>query len=197
MRPVDIHDLAAVSKRLELLGVKFTFTGGAIVGFLLDNPRLAFPRQTDDVDAIVKVVTRIQYTNLEARLRDEAKFSHDTSEGAPLCRWIADGVKVDIMPMHDPSGNFSGRWFEYALETSAPRTLSNTTINTVSAPCFIATKLVAFADRGQLDFMASHDLEDIDRHTVTHYKIRKDVGPRGVRSDSEHDSAKTRRCAPA
>ena len=161
MRPVDIHDLENVSRRLEPLGVKFAFTGGAIVGFLLDNPRLAFPRQTDDVDAIVKVVTRIQYTNLEAKLRDEAKFSHDTSEGAPLCRWIVGGVKVDIMPMHDPTGNFSGRWFEYALETSARRSVKHVTINTVSATCFLATKLVAFADRGKSDFMASHDLEDI------------------------------------
>lgn len=161
MSPVDIQDLFNVSRRLEPLGVKFAFTGGAIVGFLLDNPRLALPRQTDDVDAIVKVVTRIQYTNLEVQLRDEAKFDHDTSEGAPLCRWIVGGVKVDIMPMCDPTGNFSGRWFEYALETSALRTLNNVTINTVSATCFVATKLVAFADRGKSDFAASHDLEDI------------------------------------
>jgi hypothetical protein len=36
MRPVDIQDLFNVSRRLEPLGVKFAFTGGAIVGFLLD-----------------------------------------------------------------------------------------------------------------------------------------------------------------
>ncbi len=31
----------------------------------------------------------------------------------------------------------------------------------VSAPCFVATKLDALADRGRGDYRASHDLEDI------------------------------------
>ena len=161
MRPIDLNALAAVSRRLAPLGVNFAFAGGAVVGFLLDNPRLPFPRQTDDVDAIAEVVTRIQYTALEARLRDEAGFHHDTSEGAPMCRWIVDGLKVDIMPMRDPTGHFSDRWFEYALQTAAPQTLRDVTVRTISATCFIATKLVAFDDRGRGDFFASHDLEDI------------------------------------
>lgn len=161
MRPIDLNVLAMVSGRLEKLGVKFTFTGGAIVGFLLDNPRLPFPRQTDDVDAIVEVVTLIQYSDLEAKLRTEAKFSHDTSEGAPRCRWLVEGVKVDVMPMRDPTGCFSDRWFDYALDTASQRTFGGTTVNVVSATCFVATKLVAFEARGQGDHLASHDIEDI------------------------------------
>lgn len=31
----------------------------------------------------------------------------------------------------------------------------------IAAPVFLATKLEAFADRGQGDYLASHDLEDI------------------------------------
>jgi hypothetical protein len=34
-------------------------------------------------------------------------------------------------------------------------------IKLISAPVFIATKLEAFRDRGQGDYLASHDLEDI------------------------------------
>jgi predicted nucleotidyltransferase len=70
-------------------------------------------------------------------------------------------LKVDIMPMRDPTGSFSDGWFEYALQTAGPRTLNNVTISTVSATCFVATKLNAFTDRGQGDFRASHDLEDL------------------------------------
>ena len=161
MRPVDLQALVMVSERLTPLGVRFAFTGGAVVGFLLDNPHLPFPRQTDDVDAIVEVVTRIQYTKLEDKLRTEAGFHHDTSDDAPLCRWIVDGVKVDIMPVRDPTGNFSDRWFEYALQTAVPRTLHGVTVTTVSATCFVATKLTAFENRGHSDFAASHDLEDL------------------------------------
>ena len=161
MRPVNLEDLADVSRRLNRLRVKFAFTGGAIVGFLLDNPRLPFPRSTDDVDAIVEVSTRMEYTDMEETLRLKAGFEHDTSEGAPLCRWIVDGVKVDVMPMRDSTGHFSDRWFEYALETSALRELQGVTIPTVSATCLVATKLVAFHDRGHGDLVASHDIEDI------------------------------------
>jgi len=161
MRPVDLDALVMVAARLEPLDIKYAFTGGAVVGFLIDNPRLPFPRQTDDLDAITEVATRIQYTDLEARLRNEAGFHHDISEGAPLCRWIVDGVKVDIMPMRDPTGLFSDRWFEYALQTAVSRTLRDVTICAVSATCFIATKLVAFENRGKGDFLASHDLEDV------------------------------------
>ncbi|MBK6938640.1 MAG: hypothetical protein IPH13_00325 [Planctomycetes bacterium] len=34
-------------------------------------------------------------------------------------------------------------------------------IRVITAPCFLATKLEAFANRGHGDFVASHDLEDI------------------------------------
>jgi hypothetical protein len=161
MRPVDLQALGLVSDRLTPLGVRFAFTGGAVVGFLLDNPRLPFPRQTDDVDAIVEVVTRIQYTKLEAKLRTATGCRHDTAEDAPLCRWLVEGVKVDILPMRDPTGTFSDRWFEHALQTAASRTLRGVTVTTVSATCFVATKLTAFENRGHCDFSASHDLEDL------------------------------------
>ncbi|KKR11494.1 MAG: hypothetical protein UT41_C0009G0004 [Candidatus Wolfebacteria bacterium GW2011_GWC2_39_22] len=38
---------------------------------------------------------------------------------------------------------------------------SGRTIRLISAPVFVATKLEAFAGRGQGDFMLSHDLEDL------------------------------------
>lgn len=31
----------------------------------------------------------------------------------------------------------------------------------MTAPCFVATKLEAFLDRGKGDFLSSHDLEDV------------------------------------
>jgi hypothetical protein len=34
-------------------------------------------------------------------------------------------------------------------------------IRLVTPPCFIGTKLEAFRDRGQGDYLASHDLEDV------------------------------------
>ena len=160
MRPVDLDALAAVAKQLDQLRVSYAFTGGVAVGFLLDHPHLATLRPTGDVDAIAAVVTRIQYTALEEQLR-QLGFRHDTSEGAPICRWLYQGTKVDVMPAKDTAGQRSNPWFEHALRTAGIKTLRHVAVRVVSAPCFVATKLVAFEDRGKGDFYGSHDLEDI------------------------------------
>ena len=160
MRPVDLDALEAVARQLDQLRVPYAFTGGVVIGFLLDHPHLATLRPTGDVDAIAAVVTRIQHTALEEQLR-QLGFHHDTSEGAPICRWLFQGTKVDVMPAKDTAGQKSNPWFEHALQTASLKTLRQVTVRVVSATCFVATKLVAFADRGKGDFYGSHDLEDV------------------------------------
>jgi hypothetical protein len=160
MRPVDLDALAAVARQLDQLGVPYAFTGGIAIGFLLDHPHLTTLRPTGDVDAIAAVVTRIQHTALEEQLR-QLGFHHASSEGAPICRWLYHGTKVDVMPAKDTAGQKSNPWFEHALRTASIKTLRQVTVRVVSAPCFVATKLVAFADRGKGDFYGSHDLEDV------------------------------------
>jgi predicted nucleotidyltransferase len=130
-----------------------------VVAFLLDDPDLVIVRPTDDVDAIAAVVNRREYSSLEEKLREE-DFRHDTTEHAPACRFIYNGIKVDVMPARDETGRFSDQWFAYALETASAKTLRGLTVNTVSAPSLIATKITAFEDRGHGDY-ASHDIEDI------------------------------------
>ena len=160
MRLVDLDALAAVARQLDQLGVPYAFTGGVVIGFLLDHPHLTTLRPTGDVDAIAAVVTRIQHTALEEQLR-QLGFHHDTSEGAPICRWLYQGTKVDVMPARDTAGQKSNPWFGHALQTASLKTLRHVTVRVVSAPCFVATKLVAFGDRGKGDFYGSHDLEDV------------------------------------
>ena len=93
-RNVNLEDVAMVARRLKALETHFVFTGGSVVTLLLDQPVVSVSHPTQDVDVIAEVVTRIQYTKLEDHLRGIG-FRHDTSEGAPICRWIVDGVKVD------------------------------------------------------------------------------------------------------
>ena len=160
MRPVDLDALAAVARQLDQLGILYAFTGGVVIGFLLDHPHLTTLRPTGDVDAIAAVVTRIQHAALEEQLR-QLGFHHDTSEGAPICRWLYQGTKVDVMPAKDTAGQKSNPWFEHALRSASLKTLRHVTVRVVSATCFVATKLVAFGDRGKGDFYGSHDLEDV------------------------------------
>jgi hypothetical protein len=78
-----------VASRLKPLNIPFAFVGGAVMCLLVDHPELRDFRRTKDVDVVVAAITYFEFAALEARLR-EAGFQHDTSEGAPICRWIVD-----------------------------------------------------------------------------------------------------------
>ena len=48
------------------------------------------------------------------------------------------------------------------MQTAVTATLrEGLSIRLVAATCFVATKLVAFLDRGKGDYLESHDLEDV------------------------------------
>lgn len=160
MRTVDLEAIREVAEQLDKLGKPYALTGGVVVGFLLEHPELVDLRPTNDVDAIAAVTSYAMHAQMEARLRNLG-FAHDVSPGAPTCRFIFNGIKVDVMPARDQTGRFSDRWFEYSVNTARLHTLRGVTVRTVRAPCFLAMKLTAFADRGSGDWYGSHDLEDI------------------------------------
>src|SRR6266404_2700250 len=96
--PAPLESMRIVAERLEPLNIPFAFVGGAVMWVLVDHPELTEFRPTKDVDVIVEVVRYGQFSALEERLR-ALGFQHDTSEGAPICRWIVEGCRVDIMPI--------------------------------------------------------------------------------------------------
>ena len=159
--PTALEEMRIVARRLQPLNVNFTFIGGAVLGLLVDDVRLSQVRATKDVDVVVAVVTYAEFAALEARLRAEG-FKHDTSEGAPVWRWIVDGCLVDIMPRDTTAWGFSSKWFDEVLAFYQVTDLGdNISARVVSPAVFIATKLEAFKDRGCGDYMMSRDLGDI------------------------------------
>jgi len=118
-------------------------------------------RMTKDVDAIVHVTSLVEYYKLSDKLR-AVGFKEDASDGAPLCRWIAADVMLDVMPTDESILGFGNRWYPEAIEHAESMSISeNVTINMVTSPCFLITKLEAFAGRGHGDYRMSHDMEDI------------------------------------
>jgi predicted nucleotidyltransferase len=66
------------------------------------------------------------------------------------------------MPTDPRILGFANRWFPEAFETAQPHRLANgLTIRIVTAPLLLATKLEAFSSRGNHDYAASKDMEDI------------------------------------
>ena len=89
------------------------------------------------------------------------KFN-DLSEDAPLCRWLIQGIKVDIMPTDKNILGFSNQWYPFAIKTAQNKQINpQLSIKLVTPTCFLATKIEAFEGRGHNDYWASSDLEDI------------------------------------
>jgi predicted nucleotidyltransferase len=118
-------------------------------------------RVTKDVDVIIDIATRMEYSRLETDLRSKG-FRNDISEDAPLCRWLVNGIKVDVMPTQEDILGFSNHWYLPAIENANYVQLEKEiVIKLVTPPYFLATKIEAFKGRGKGDYMASHDMEDI------------------------------------
>lgn len=161
MADPNIDLLTAVAEALGEVRERLVFVGGCATALLITDPAAPPARATHDVDAIVAIVTLAEYHRLGADLRDRG-FSQTLDEGEPPYRWTLAGLKLDVMPTVEAVLGFSNRWYEHAMRTALPVELrKGLTIRLVTPPCFIATKLEAFRDRGEGDYLASHDLEDV------------------------------------
>jgi hypothetical protein len=161
MRDPNLSQLVTAAEALRPLLRELVFVGGCVTGLLITDEGAADPRATLDVDVIAEITTYFQYAEFGERLR-ALGFKEDSSEGAPLCRWIRDRTILDVMPLNEDILGFSNCWYKGAINSSTITRLSDDLeIRIISAPYFLATKLAAFRNRGKGDFLGSHDLEDL------------------------------------
>jgi predicted nucleotidyltransferase len=152
--------LMLMTESLGDLCESLVFVGGCATGLLLTGPRAQAIRATQDVDVVVHAVSIADYHAVEKAVEARG-FKHDLSPDAPICRWMMDGIALDVMPSQ-PILGFHNRWYPLAVETATRVTLPNgREIRLITAPVFVATKFEAFHGRGGNDYLASHDLEDI------------------------------------
>ena len=159
-RNPNLARLSLAAQRLEPLLGQMAFVGGCVTGLLITDPAAAPVRPTLDVDAIVEVASYAEFTVLEERLR-ALGFSQSLSEGAPVCRWVQEGLILDVMPTEPSILGFSNRWYRPALRNARPLPVEGREVAMITAPYFLATKFEAFHGRAKNDFRMSHDLEDI------------------------------------
>lgn len=145
----------------DALHEQMVFVGGAVAGLLITDPAMPAIRPTDDVDIVVQATVLHEYHLVETALITRG-FVHDMQADAPICRWRIGPIAVDVMPMDERVLGFSNRWYPLAVSTAEYFALpSGLRIRLIQAPVFIATKLEAFANRGDGDFLFSHDLGDL------------------------------------
>lgn len=161
MRDPNLDQLTAAADALRPLLPELVFVGGCVTGLLITDEAAGEPRGTIDVDAIAEITSYAQYAEFSDRLRGLG-FNEDTSDGAPLCRWIQGLSVLDVMPLDENILGFSNRWYKAAMEASITKKLrDDLEIRIVTAPYFAAIKLETFKGRGGGDFLGSHDLEDV------------------------------------
>jgi predicted nucleotidyltransferase len=157
----NLDTLERVANRLGALRWEVVFVGGAVSELLLSDPGAPQPRMTGDIDAVVGVTSLTDYYEFSSNLK-AAGFVEDRSPDAPVCRWLVDGTKVDLMPSDASVLGFSNRWYPDTLRHArTTRLRAGTEVRVITGPYFIATKLEAFSGRGRGDHAASHDIEDV------------------------------------
>lgn len=157
----NIEMLAIIANKLEELCEEVTFVGGCVIGLLITDKAAPDVRFTIDVDCVINVITLNDYHKLEKKLRGKG-FQQTISNEHPICRWKYNDIFLDVMPIDKKILGFSNHWYKEASQNSVSKTIKKSLhIRVITAPYFLATKLEAFKDRGNNDFILSHDLEDI------------------------------------
>ncbi len=145
---------------LGSLRTEVVLLGGASTQLLITDPAAAGERPTDDVDFIVDCDARGLHA-LEARLRHQHGFTQRPELDDPICRWRRGDIVIDVVPTDGAILGFSSRWYRHAWDSAELHVVAGHEVRVVTAAMFVATKLDAFDDRGQRDYQASRDLEDV------------------------------------
>jgi hypothetical protein len=158
-RAACLTAIATVGSALGELADQIVFVGGTVVA-LYPLEGGADVRPTVDVDCVVNITTTSDYYAFVQVLRTRG-FKECTDDGAPLCRHVCMGVRVDVMPTADTAIGPSNRYYADAMREAATHEVNGVQIRAITPAYFVATKLEAFRNRGSGDFVASHDIEDL------------------------------------
>ena len=116
----NLEILILAIEQLGGLTDEMVFLGGCATGLLITDSAAPPIRVTRDVDAIVQVVSRADYYQLSEKLRVQG-FKEDVSEGAPICRWLAENVILDVMPTDTKILGFGRRYWVLVIDGMHPQ----------------------------------------------------------------------------
>jgi len=161
MSSSNITMLQVVADGLKELKDEMVFVGGAVVELYASDPAASDIRPTLDVDCVIELSSATAHIRLEENLRAKG-FAHDLSPEAPICRWIYQDIKVDVMSTDEEILGFSNQWYHEGIENKIGKVLPHgNAIYVFSLEYYLATKFEAHKNRGGKDLRQSHDFEDI------------------------------------
>ncbi|MBN2802760.1 MAG: hypothetical protein JXR91_06675 [Deltaproteobacteria bacterium] len=155
----EVQRLLKLANHLGDLCEEMVFLGGAVLCLLIDDPKLSTFRPTKDIDFTAEIQSLIQFYNMQDRLK-KLGFQEVFEEDSIICRYKKDEFIIDIVPTTSILG-FTNIWYAAAFQHSDTMTIDNKKLRVISVPYFLASKIEAFKGRGQNDYAASHDIEDL------------------------------------
>ena len=145
--------------RLGQLADEVVFVGGAVTGFFITDPGTPAMRPTLDIDVIVEIATQSEYYKFQERLKKRG-FVTALNEDV-LCRYRSGPIILDVMPIDENILGFSNRWYADGARCAQSVDVDGLRFRIVTPEYFLATKFEAFHGRGNNDYIASYDMEDI------------------------------------
>ena len=107
----------------------------------------------------IEITGSFAFYKLEEQLR-KMNLKHDIFSKVS-CRWIFNDLKIDVMPTDENILGFKNSWYKQGIINSIKYTLpSGTEILIFNFPLLVASKMEAFNNRGNNDYL-SKDMEDI------------------------------------
>lgn len=157
----NLSRIKTIANGLGELNERVVYVGGAVAQLYVSDPAATEVRPTLDVDCVVDLSSYNDY-NKFCELLQRKHFFHDTTSGAPICRWTFEGEIVDIMSDDENAIGFTNRWYKAGLRNKIVYEVSkNLRINLMPVDYYVATKMEAVLSRGGDDYRGSHDFEDI------------------------------------
>ena len=99
-----------IATALEELNDEVVYVGGSVAQYYSKDAASRKLQTTFDVDCVIDISTYAEYNEFQERLYRK-KFRNDHSEGAPVCRFVFNDEKVDVMPkVYIPLTGDSNSW---------------------------------------------------------------------------------------
>lgn len=143
MSKTNSERLQEIAEGMQDLNERLVYVGGAMAGAYATDPAATEPRTTIDVDCVVNSTSYSEHAAFEELLRQK-HFQNDQTPDAPICRWIYNGEKVNVMSMDEKSQSFGNRWYRPGFGKRERFVLeSGRSIYRLPATYYIATKIEA------------------------------------------------------
>lgn len=169
----NLSTLRRVAKTLGAVRESVVFLGGGVLPFLLTDTLSNYVRYAKDIDLITDFDDKADLFQFEDALWERG--FKKVSNGA-VTQWLLGRIKIDVLPADPEVFTFNNQWCAEAMQYAERIDIGGgLSVNAISAPYYLGTKLNAFDRRGYGRFSKSKDIYDILLIFSGHEAIESEV----------------------